>query len=83
MNEKTEPDLAEIERAIMNERAILNGPKMPAARSFAPPAGRGIHELIEELESTLHLAQSHLEVIKERMAQFDRLQTGFYNGTKP
>lgn len=90
MNEKFEADLSAIEKAILEPQP----PKMPRAhnltatevatqRSFAPPSGRGIHELIDELENMLDLAQSQLKIIKERMDHFDRLQSGFYNGTKP
>lgn len=75
--ERVEPDLEKLERAV-------SAPvKMPPAKSFAPVTQRGIHELIDELEGVIELALSHLKVVKQRMAEFDRLQAGFYNGSKP
>jgi hypothetical protein len=67
-NEKVEPQLKEL---------LPHAPK-----SFAPPSHRGIHELVEELSQALSLAQSQLGIIRDRLAEFDRLQGSFYKGHK-
>ena len=68
--EKIEPNLDALERAV----------SLPQSKSFAPPTERGIHELLEEVQEAVQLASDRLQGIKKRLAEFDRLQSSFYNG---
>jgi len=54
--------------------------KLPQTKSFAPPAQRGIHELIDEIESLIADVQERVHIVKNRLAEFDSLQSQFYNG---
>jgi hypothetical protein len=76
MQTKIEPDLDDIEKA-------LAPPKLPKAKSFAPPQQQGVHELIAEIDDMVSILQNRVTTLKQRLAEFDRLQTNFYNGTTP
>lgn len=75
--ERHEPNLEALEQSL----SVV--PKMPEAKSFAPPTQRGIHELIAEVEEALELVNQRVDNIKRRLAEFDRLQASFYQGQKP
>jgi hypothetical protein len=77
VKEKIEPDLSGIEKAIMGPE------KLPAAKSFAPPTQRGIHELISDIDDLVATLQERVDNVKKRLSEFDRLQSSFYNGQKP
>jgi hypothetical protein len=59
------------------------GRMLPKPKSFAPPTERGIHELMAEAIAAIDLARRAVEVAKERLEHFDRLQANFYNGQAP
>jgi hypothetical protein len=76
MQTKIEPDLDDIEKA-------LAPPKLPKAKSFAPPQQQGLHDLISEIDDLVNDLRERVTVVKQRLVEFDRLQTNFYNGTRP
>ena len=80
-NGKVEPNLDSLEKAIAPRVEGLE--RMPKGKSFAPPDQRGIHELIDEVESAVDLVMELIKNIKRRLNEFDRLQASFYNGQKP
>ena len=66
------------EKAI--EKALSDMLPARADKSFAPPQQRGIHELIDQAIEDHESLGRDLEIIKKRLAEFDRLQGDFYNG---
>jgi hypothetical protein len=72
MTQKIDPNLEAVEKGLAQ--------MLPAAKSFAPPEQRGIHELIEELVELVDLTQTKLHIIRRRLDEFNILQSQFYNG---
>jgi hypothetical protein len=79
VKEKIEPDLVSLERDL----SYPPPEKLPQTKSFAPPPQRGIHELIREVREDAAAVLRKLEIIEQRLVEFDRAQAAFYNGRKP
>jgi len=85
MNEAIEKNTEAVEEGIAEmvtkQAKAMNVGALPPVKSFAPPASRGIHELIEEIEELVAQTDERVQAVKKRLSEFDVLQRRFYNGT--